>query len=174
MPGLNLNNSHYIVQKFGQAKTGCINFHFSRFDFGKVQDFIDQIQEMLPAAFDNIKSDLLGFGQALISFENLGIPQNAVERGAEFMTHIGEEFAFGTVGNVRSFFGFFYVFPGNLQLPVFSGIRNGKPGDFSNGMRYVQIMLLMFRKCKVFHFENSHSSVQVTDPQVETVLGICP
>ena len=68
---------------------------------------------MISAALDDFNAAALGFGQLSVAFEDLRIPQNPIERGAEFMAHIGEKRRFGAI---RGFGGLFRLLEFDFRL----------------------------------------------------------
>ena len=60
---------------------------------------------MIATALDNIDPRFLFLGKTGIAFQNLGIAQNPIEWGSEFMAHAGKKIAFGFVGLVCNLLG---------------------------------------------------------------------
>lgn len=75
------------------------------FDFGEVKDIVDEGKEMLAALVDAGEAIRLEGVEMGLALEDLGVTENAVERGAKFVGHIGEEIAFGLAGDFGFFFG---------------------------------------------------------------------
>ena len=73
------------------------NFHFARFDFGKVQNVVDDGQERITAAADNVGIFAL-FVVELGIHEQAAHADDRVHGRANFMAHGGEERALGVVG----------------------------------------------------------------------------
>lgn len=85
--------SHGFQEVGGQDFLG-IHGHGSRLDLGEVEDVADQIQQVGARAMDGArKFDLLGRQIAVGVFgELLAQDQDAVERRAQFVRHVGQEF----------------------------------------------------------------------------------
>jgi len=65
---------------------------------------------------DDVKMCLLIGTKPWTAVQDLRIAQDCVERGAQFMAHVGQKFGFGTVGGLggifrlaQKFFGFFLI-----------------------------------------------------------------
>ena len=99
---------------FDQGEDGKIDelqVHPSGFDFGKVQEIVDQLKQVsggLPGdsqAIDLFVGEFCGQGQ-------VDHAHDAVEGRADFMTHVGQEEALGPVGRKGRFPGLFQVVRG--------------------------------------------------------------
>jgi len=89
-----------IVEHVVQVKIQYIHFQFTCFNFGKIQNVIENAQQRFAAGFyDSSEFTLL--------VTKFGIQKQAdhthdpVHRGADFVTHVGQKIAFGDVGNLR-------------------------------------------------------------------------
>ena len=71
----------------------------SGFDARDVQDLVDQIEQMLPAA-DDLLHALAVLRRQRILLKQLREPEDGVERRAQLVTHAGEEVALGAIGAV--------------------------------------------------------------------------
>ena len=58
---------------------------------------------MFPTAFDDRDLTPLIRSKLSIPLQNLGIAENGVKRGAQFMTHIRKKAALGLIGRLRGF-----------------------------------------------------------------------
>ncbi len=84
------------LQQVGGEDFLRIYGHRSRLDLGEIEDVADQVQEVSTGAMDGSgKLDLLERQIAVGIFgELLAQDQDAVERGPQFVRHVGEEFGF--------------------------------------------------------------------------------
>ncbi|OPZ96497.1 MAG: hypothetical protein BWY71_01912 [Planctomycetes bacterium ADurb.Bin412] len=88
------------LQDIRQRTPGPVHLHFARFHFGQVQQIINDPQQHM-ARIQHVCSIPHGFGIVSLLglvFHNFCKTQNGVERGAQFMGDIGQEFAFQLVG----------------------------------------------------------------------------
>jgi hypothetical protein len=71
----------------------------ARFDLGDVEDVVDQVEQLSAAVADRAEEFLpLAFVTVVgAADQELGEAEDAVERRADFVAHVGEEFAFGAV-----------------------------------------------------------------------------
>ena len=72
----------------------------SGLDPGKIEDFIDQHQEMLAARMDIIGIILVGRNHVRseqFAFHDFGKAENGIERRAQLMAHRGKEAGFGEI-----------------------------------------------------------------------------
>jgi len=60
---------------------------------------------MLGTAVDGVDATAVIFHQPGIAFVELGIPQNGIERRAQFVTHVGHEPGLGAIGCPHHFIG---------------------------------------------------------------------
>ncbi len=61
--------------------------HFARFDFGQIEDVIDQHQQMFARFFDHCHANFVGSRHGFRTLQNLRIPQDGIQRRAQFVTH---------------------------------------------------------------------------------------
>ncbi len=105
--------------------------HFSRFDPGKIQNIVQESEQRVAAAPDHSDLLLLGVGQFGIG-EQVGETEHAVERGADFVAHHGEEFALGQVCGLGGF-----LFADQLFFCRFAGsdVESGtaEPAELARG-----------------------------------------
>ncbi len=87
-----------------QPKVLRVQGQLTRFDLGKIQDVVEHGQKRLGRGFDGAQKLPLLAGDLGVQ-EQLGHAQNAVHGGADFMAHIGQEFAFGAAGGFGGLFG---------------------------------------------------------------------
>ena len=82
-----------------------MKFDLARLDLGEIQDLVDQPEEVRARGVDGRGRLLLACGEVafLVVRQELGQDEDGVERGAQLMGHVGQEFGF--------------VLAGDLQLP---------------------------------------------------------
>ncbi len=87
-------------------------FHLARFDLGEVQDTINQAEEVLPAFVDGLQVGLLHFGERAINAleDDAREADDGVERGAQLVGHVGQEFGFEAVHFFQALGGFLGLF----------------------------------------------------------------
>ncbi len=76
---------------------------------GKVQDIVDQVEQVRPCALKDTNIVLLGLAERGLR-QNVCHAQNGIHRGSHFMTHGRQEFALGTIGGFRACFGALKIF----------------------------------------------------------------
>ncbi len=106
------------IEDAGQRYIGHLNAQLAGFDTREIERIVDQRQQMLAATVDHFDRVALTLVLAAVAQQNLRIAEDAVQRRAQFMAHVREEFALGPVG------GFGQV-PG---LPLLSGVALGQIG----------------------------------------------
>ena len=84
------------IQKAGGEDFLGIDRYCSGFDLGEVEDIADQIEQVGPRAMDGAGEFDLLRGQVAVGVfrELLAQDQDAVERRAQLMRHVGQEFGF--------------------------------------------------------------------------------
>ncbi len=87
-------------QQRGQIKRGGLKVESSGFDLGEIQHVIDETEEMFGRIVNHGDAVLMGRGEMGVATENLGEAQNAVEGGAQLVTHTGEELTFRAIGGI--------------------------------------------------------------------------
>ncbi|MDT4865701.1 hypothetical protein FQZ97_1005200 [compost metagenome] len=77
-----------------QIERGILDLEQTRLDLGEVQNVVDQIQERVAGARDLFeffsRGNFTGF-----ALRQIRHAQHRIERGANFMAHVGQKFAFG-------------------------------------------------------------------------------
>ena len=91
--------------ELAEVEIGGVMFHAAGLDFGEVEDFIDETEDVLAAGLDAESGVELVGGEGGVSAHELGVAEDGVERGADFMTHAGQEIGFGFVGGGGGGFG---------------------------------------------------------------------
>ena len=76
------------------------------FDLGEVEDVVDEVKQVLAAAEDGVEAGGVVFVDGVSVFENFGVAKDGVERGAQFVAHVGEERALGFAGGFGGVSGF--------------------------------------------------------------------
>ena len=74
--------------------------HLAGFDFGQIEDVVDQAQQVAAGAFDLLEVlDRLGVALVLgVLPQNLAVADDRVERRPQLVAHVGEEARLGPVG----------------------------------------------------------------------------
>ena len=81
-------------------------FHPARFDFRQIEDVVYQGPQMLAAILDG-RDRRFDIGSKLpFALQNLGVAEDSVQRGADFMAHVSQKGTLGAIGNVSGVFGF--------------------------------------------------------------------
>ena len=101
----NLQGLHEKPQKFAELKIVGRRFQPLGFDFGQVQQIVDETQQMFPALLDHGEGVALGIGEIFRRFEQLRVAQNPVQGRAQFVAQIGEKVGLGAVGGFGELFG---------------------------------------------------------------------
>ena len=83
-----------------EAEFGGGDFEFAGLDFGDVEDVVDDGEEVFAALLDDGGALALFGGGGGVAAEELGVAEDGVEGGAEFVGHVGEEFGFGAGGGL--------------------------------------------------------------------------
>jgi hypothetical protein len=89
-----------VVQHFVRIELRRDRFHAARFDLGEIENFVDQAEEVLGRGEDAVEI-LHRCGVAAIFgvfLQHLRIADDGVERGAQFVAHIGQELRLGEIG----------------------------------------------------------------------------
>ncbi len=94
------------AQAIDQARhAGVFRAHFqlAGFDLGDIEDVVDQVEQVIAGGIDRLgKLDLLGAEVFLrVLRQQLGQDQRAVQRRAQFVGHVGEEFGFVLAGALQ-------------------------------------------------------------------------
>ena len=93
-----------VVQHGLQVEFDALDFEFAGFDFGEVQDVVDDAQQVLAGGLDF--AQVIELLRAEFGFEHqVGHAQHRVHGGADFVAHVGQKVGFGAVGGFGRFFG---------------------------------------------------------------------
>ncbi len=84
----------------------------ARFDLRQVEDGVDDLEQMIAGRFQLVEPPRLFGGQAGLP-DQVGHAVDGVERGADFVRHVGEEGTLGHVGGLGGFLG-----QGQLRRPL--------------------------------------------------------
>ena len=95
------------------------------FQFGEIEDVIDDRQQVICRTLDGLQ--VIGLAWTEPSFEHLaGKANHAIEWGAQFVRHVGQEFRFNPRRFLRPFFGQIQLHVLDLHLlKGFAQIRSG-------------------------------------------------
>ena len=84
-----------------------LQFHLSRLNLGEIQDVVNQRQEMPATGFNGLYRTMYVRWQIGPALQDLGVAEDSVHRGADFVAHVGEEGALGTIRRFRCISGDF-------------------------------------------------------------------
>jgi len=68
----------------------------ARFDAGKIEHFINQIEQMVSRSRNMLNQRAIG--RIELFFQHLTETKNRIERGAQLMAHVRKKLAFGAIG----------------------------------------------------------------------------
>ena len=94
-----------IRQRLPEIEGFLRQVNASGLDPGQGQDIAVHIEQVFAAAVDDFQLLLLLAAQALIVSHQPGEAQNGVERRPQFVAHVGQEGALGSVGRFGGFLG---------------------------------------------------------------------
>ena len=83
-----------------RSKSGCFEFDLAGFDFRKVENIVDQVQQTDAIALKDIHTLLL-FGSQRGAGQHVGHPDDGVQRRPNLMAHGGQKIALGLRGPIR-------------------------------------------------------------------------
>ncbi len=92
-----------IAHQRTQVQRQALDFDVAGLDLGHVQHIVDQIEQMLAAAIDDIQTFELRFGQRGLLAQQTGETEDGVQRRAQLVAHAGEKGALGPVRHLRRF-----------------------------------------------------------------------
>ena len=71
----------------------CVEHQFAGFDFREIEDLVDDAQQAVGGFFDG--AQVIELTRRQFAFlQQVGEAENAIERRADFMAHVGEELGF--------------------------------------------------------------------------------
>ena len=94
----------HMVQHRRQCKITLLQLHLAGFYLRDIEDVVDDRQQMLARRIDFVQA--LFLQRRRLGTQQIGQPENGVERGADFVRHIGQKAAFGLIGRFSTGFGF--------------------------------------------------------------------
>ena len=104
-PRFDINQFQRFPDSVLQFKWRLFQLNGAGFDFGKIKNVINQLEQSLAAAVDDIHIFfLIGFDIRLR--QQVGKPQNGIHGGADFMAHHGQKFTLGQTRRIGNIFGF--------------------------------------------------------------------
>ena len=86
-----------------------MELHLPGLHLRQVEDVVDELKQMLPAAVDLIQKAAARRGVEAIGpvvAEQLGESKDCIERGAELVAHAREKLTLGSIGSIGLFLGF--------------------------------------------------------------------
>ncbi len=110
-----------FLQQIADRKFGLFQFESARLDLGKIQNVVDDVQEAIGGRFDQVEIIPLLRCQRSIE-RQIGHSDNAVHRSANFMAHVGQEFALRAAARFSCFLGVEKI-----------RLRSLPPGDVQEG-----------------------------------------
>jgi hypothetical protein len=99
----------HIILQFAQCDFAHIHDDRARFDLGEIQNVIDQRQQIVAGGMNGL-GELDLFGErfcVLVLGKLVGKDQQAVQRRAQLVRHVGQEFGL-VLGSQRQLLGFFF------------------------------------------------------------------
>lgn len=82
-----------VLQQVAQIERNMVEHQFAGLDFREVEDFVDDAQQAVGGLFDGAQVVELARGQFAF-LQQMSETEDAVERRADFMAHVGEELGF--------------------------------------------------------------------------------
>ncbi|OPY81381.1 MAG: hypothetical protein A4E70_01264 [Syntrophus sp. PtaU1.Bin005] len=118
---------------FPEIKLHVLKFQVARLHLGKIEDVIDNIQEVFSRIFEDFHIMLLFGGQGGLHQE-LRHADNGIHGGPYFMAHGGQKIRLGQVGR----FGFFLGLEERLLGPIKKVVAEGENGAAQAGIELFQ------------------------------------
>ncbi|MNS25485.1 hypothetical protein D3C72_573800 [compost metagenome] len=114
----------HAAQAIGQTRhAGVLRNHFelARLDLGDVQNVVDQVEQIVAGGVNRLgKLDLFGAEVVLwVLREQLGQNQRTVQRRAQFVGHVGEEFGLVLARALKLFGALFELYLSLIEFGVF-------------------------------------------------------
>ena len=100
-----LKERRQFTNQGDEIEIGGLQFHAPGVDLGKIEDFVDEMEEVVATAGDRGQGVTLEGVQRAVAQQDLRIAENGVHRGADFVAHVGEKFGLGPAGCFRGSFG---------------------------------------------------------------------
>ncbi len=104
-----------VVQQVPQVEIDVLDGQLAGLDLGKIEDVVDDHQEVLARALDQGGVVALGFGERGRQ-QHLGHPEHAVHRGADLVAHGGQECALGAARGFGGILGLFQLLGAHADL----------------------------------------------------------
>ena len=101
-----LHHGDDMAGQFDGIDIAAIDLALARLDLGKIEDVVDQRQQMLATADDDTEALPGMAGNGRIPRHDVGKPENRGERGPQFVRHVGQKHRLGAVGRLRLVSGF--------------------------------------------------------------------
>ncbi len=102
--GFDGDHRAHVIQQRQEGQRREMKFQLAGFDFREIENVVNHDKQMIAAAFDGGHGMKRLLRQRSIACQHLRIAQNAIQRRAEFVAHVGEKDAFGAVGGFSGFF----------------------------------------------------------------------
>ncbi len=91
-----------VLQQVAQVEGHAVEHQLAGFDFREIQNLVDDTQQAVGGFFDGAQVIQLSRGHFAF-LQQMGETENAIEGGANFVAHVGEEFRLDAAG-LESFF----------------------------------------------------------------------
>ena len=96
---LAVNHRAHVVKNGFEVEVAFVQLHFFRLNLGKIEDVVDQFEQVFSSAFDLDQSFKLAW-RWVAAAQQMSETDDGVHWCADFMAHIGQEGAFCHVGGV--------------------------------------------------------------------------
>jgi hypothetical protein len=103
--GLDPDDAPDDVQEPGELQVHRHDLQPTGLDLGEVEDVVDQRQQVFAALMDGVDARQLAFAERLVPLQDLREAEDAVQRRAQVMAHVGEERALRLVGDLGALLG---------------------------------------------------------------------
>ena len=104
-PGFDGYQIGQVFQNIFQVKLDGFNVELSGFNFGKIQDIVDDPEQGIGPGLDFLNVVFLFRGHLRLKGQ-MGHADNRIHRGPDFVTHVGQKIAFSLIGLIGNLFGF--------------------------------------------------------------------
>ena len=128
-----------IIHQIPQIERGHFQSHLVVFNFGKIQQVIDDVQEIF-AALDDVLGELLLVGVQPAVQQQIGHPQNAIHGRADLVAHVRQKITLGRIGQFRARRGLLQIpvrFPQLILGPLLLGEVNAHTENFAQAARFI-------------------------------------
>ncbi len=106
--GSNRQRLHRVANPGAQAEWQPVQIQLAGLDLREIQNVVDQCQQRLPRFPHHVQVLTLGIGQFGVEHE-ISHADHGIHGGTDFMAHVGQEVAFGPVGDFRRLLGLLQI-----------------------------------------------------------------